>query len=71
MRGGWECGATVRKVMRRLLIYGVPAVGAIAALAALHFLVRPLTPEFLGHVAVLVLISFALGFALDRWSRRG
>lgn len=52
--------------MRRLLIYGVPAVGVVVALAALHFLVRPLTPEFLFYVVILVLISFALGFALAR-----
>lgn len=53
--------------MRKLIIYGIPILGVLASFIIIHVMVRPITLTFLGYMAILAIIAWTMGYALDRW----
>lgn len=59
-----------RVPMRKLIIYGIPVVGVLAAFTVFHVFVRPITLDFLGYVAILTIMACVFAYIQDRWQRK-
>lgn len=56
--------------MRQLVAYGIIVLGVAAAFTVIHVMVRPITPLLLVYMAVLAIMIWGIGSAIDWWSRR-